>query len=403
MPVFAYKAYDTSGRQICGELTADSAASGREQLLLQGVQLLDFKAIRFAIKRPRSLQTLRSAKNREQVGEFARQLAMLVRVGVTVIEALDVLVEQATGKFGTIVRDVRERTASGIPLSEALEHHPQWFDQVFCSAVKVGQVSGQLDVALLALASFIRESQQLRNRLTAALTYPAMLLVLSVGVIIFLMSYVIPQLLHVLESSGRPLPEATAFLKSISDVIVGYWPWLIGGVATIFTGAALFLRWSPGRSWWHSTQMKLPVIGPLIQKALIAEFAQKMSLLLRTGVPAVEAVDLLIVSTRHDSLRNDLVTVSEVAKRGGSMSDGLQNARVFPPTVRYLLNVGQETGELANMLQELEQSYATEVKLAIGRVASVLEPALIVIMAVVVGFIVFATMLPILEATRAMQ
>ena len=235
MPVFTYKASDRTGRSVRGSLTADTPASGRGRLQQQGLHVLKFEPARYDTRNVFVLQASRS-RRQEQAFDFARQLAMLLGTGVPLVEALDVLVRQEKGRLACVLRSVRDKVAAGSSLSDALAAHPTWFDALFCSAVRVGQVSGRLDVSLKELAEYIRNRQTLRARLFAALSYPIILTVLGTGVVIFLMSYVVPQLLTVLEASGRPLPAATLILKAFSDFLTGYWVTIVFGVLAAISG-----------------------------------------------------------------------------------------------------------------------------------------------------------------------
>jgi type II secretory pathway component PulF len=239
--------------------------------------------------------------------------------------------------------------------------------------------------------------------LFAALTYPVVLLFVGTGVAIFLMSYVIPQLLTVLESSGRAIPTATLLLKRASNVLTQQWAALLGTTTSIVIAVMCFYRWPTGRRRVQRILLKLPLLGSLIKKTIVAQFAQVMSLLLRTGVPFLEALRLVRAGSRHLIVNDELEQVERAIERGSDIAPTLERSAVFPPLVTHIVAVGQESGELTEMLSQLKEGYETEVRLAISKFTAALEPILIIVMSAVVGFIVFATMMPILEATRAMQ
>ena len=402
MPVFSYTGFDEVGRRVRGSLTADTAAAGRARLQERGLRLQAFAPARLR-RVGRGWDRRPGRRREEQVAGFARQLSLLLRAGVSLVEALDVLVRQEAGRLGVVLRDVRERVAGGASLAEALEGHGSWFDGVFRSAVGVGQLSGQMDAALGELAEYVRERQVLRNRLFSALAYPAVLVVVATGVVLFLMTQVVPQLMLVLEASGRPLPAATRLLKGSSDVLVSQWPVLAAAGLVLVSGVAGLRRWRRGLRWCHQAQLRAPLFGVLVRKRLVAQFAQVMSLLLRSGVPFLEALRLVRVQSRHLVLASELGRMEEAVERGSDIAPTLAGSRVFPPLVMHVVNVGQKTGELTAMLGQLDEGYRTEVRLAVEKFSAALEPLLIVVMSVVIGFIVFATMTPILEATRAIH
>ena len=235
------------------------------------------------------------------------------------------------------------------------------------------------------------------------MAYPAILAILGTGVVLFLMTYVIPQLLTVLEASGGSLPRSTMFLKHTSDFLTTHWKAMAFLLAATMLAAVSLPKWPAGLRYFHSVQLRVPVIGGLIQKSVVAQFSQAMSLLLHSGVPFLESIRLVRTSARHLVLRDELQRMEEAIERGSDIAPTLDGSKVFPPLVVHIMDVGQNSGELTDMLTQLKVGYETEVRLAVAKTTAVLEPVLIVIMSAVVGFVVFATMMPILEATRAIQ
>lgn len=401
MAVYAYRVIDVTGRARSGTMQSDTPADGRTQLRDRGLRVVQFQPA--SLRRRRAIGPRRSsARQREQVAEVARHLALLLRSGVALVEALDVLIRQHKGRIETVLRDARERVAEGTTLADALARHPRWFDTVFLSAVRIGEATGSLDEALTELSSFLRERQSLHARLTGALIYPCVLLVMGIGVVLFLMSAVIPQLLTVLIASGKPLPASTMLLKNLSDGLIRY-GWLLL-IVVLATGALVgaVLRTERGLRFWHGLQLRLPLLGSLIRKTVVAQFAQMTTMLLHSGVPLVEALETVRRSIRNRVLRSELAEIKAAVEAGSDIAPTLDGSRIFPPLVQHLVAVGQDTGELADMLGQLKTGYETEVRLAVTRFTSALEPLLIVVLAGLIGFVVFATMMPILEATRVM-
>jgi type II secretory pathway component PulF len=302
-----------------------------------------------------------------------------------------------------VLRDVRERLASGESLGRALERHPRWFDGVFRGAVEVGQTSGQLDQALDDLAAYMRERQALRGKFFNALAYPVILAVLGVGVVLFLMTYVVPQLLGILETSGKSLPFATRVLKGMSDFVVGHWLALLITATTAAMVAAAVGRSDRGRFAIQRAMLAVPALGSLVAKNEVAQFARMMSLLLRSGVTFLDALRIFRSECGNLVLATELQATETAVQRGSDIAPTLESSRVFPPLVVHVVNVGQQTGELTTMLTHLSDGYAAEVRLAVTKFTAVLEPLLMVVMSIVIGFVVFATMMPILEVTRTLQ
>jgi type II secretory pathway component PulF len=399
VPVYAYTIIDLAGQPQSGTLIAETPAAGREQLRERGVAIESFRAA--AAKSILFKVPLRSrARRNEQVAEAARYLALLLRAGVPLVESLDVLSRQYTRQIGTVLKEVRDKVAGGEGLADALNRHPDWFDSLFVSAVRMGELSGNLEESLAELSAHLHSRQALSGKLTAALTYPLILTVVGIGVVLFLMSYVIPQLLTVLAASGRPLPASTQVLKTLSDSLLRYWPALL--LIAVGCGvllATLYQRRTTRRILQGGI-LRLPLLGPLLQKNLVARFAQQLALLLKTGIPFVDAVRHVSAQTKHVVLADELETIADSVNSGSDIAPALEGSRVFPPVVAHVVAVGQDSGELTEMLVELRNRYEDEVRLATTKFATVLEPLLIIVLAAAVGFVVFACLMPILEATR---
>lgn len=412
MAIYAYKVSDPVGRLQAGTIAADTPAEGRRQLRERGLRIEQFApalehkagAASVGLRTLRRLQQGAASRRADRVAESARELALLLRSGVRLTEALEVLIAQhQRGHWQTVLRDVRERVAGGATLADALAVHPLWFDAFTLAAVRVGQRAGTLESALTQLAAFLKERSVLRQRVSAALVYPLILLVLGISVALFLMTHVLPQLLTVIQASGRPLPFATAWLKAASDVIAGHWLLIVVALVSGVTALKTALRTSLGRRAVDRATLRVPLIGTLVRKTLVARFAQQMALLLSTGIPFVEAVRLVRAGTRNVVLADELAAIEQRVEAGADIAPALAGSRVFPPVVVQLVAVGQSAGELPAMLGELRTAYETEVNLALAKFTAALEPILIVLLAGMIGFIIFATILPILQASEVMR
>lgn len=402
MPVFEYIAANAAERTIQGTLIADSPAVGRQRLREQGLRILTFAPARTHTPSI-VLSRWRGRRARDEVAEAARYLALLLRAGVPLAEALDVLTRRSHGRLTFVLKSVRDRITSGRGLAEALAEHPRCFDSLMISAVRVGELTGSLAETLADLAESLETQEKLRGQLTQALTYPLILCVLGVGVVLFLMTRVIPQLMGVLAAAGRELPASTKLLKSASDFMLGHWMGLLLATAAAVTACLLAYHSERGKRFLHAAQLRVPVLGDLIAKALVARFAQQMAVLLKTGVPFLEAVRTVARLTQHRVLRDELAALGTSVEGGRELAASVSGSRVFPPVVVHLLAVGQDAGELPAMLAQLKTGYETEVRLALQRFVAVLEPLLIVLLAGGIGFVVFACLMPILEATRTIQ
>ena len=398
MPVFTYQARDLTRRIVAGSVTAESAAAGRQRLRAQGLALVRFEsAVEARSNRPRIVL---GGRQREQTAELFRSLALLLRAGLPLTEALEVLTRRRKGALVAVIKDVADRILGGASAAEALAAHPAWFDALMISAVRVGELTGHLDETVQELAEHLQQDEKLRGQVTGALAYPMVVVAVGTGVVLFLMTYVLPQLLQVLEASGRPLPTSTWIVQSISVLLREHWFALSIAVVAGAVGLTAALRHEKGQRLWHAWQLRLPLVGPLLRKTLVARLAQPLTLLLRTGVPFVEALREVAAITKHRVLRGELEAAAHAVEAGRGIALALTDSRVLPPVVVQVLAVGQESGELPTLLAELRTRYDTEVRLAVQRFTAVLEPLLIVLLAVAVGVVVFACLMPILEATK---
>lgn len=399
MPVFSYTAQDSAQQHISGTLIADTPLEGRRSLREQGLRILEFTHARISTSRiPLALHSRR--RRQEQVAELCRYLSLLLKCGVPLAESLDVLTQTPQGKLTAVLKQLRDRVCGGSTLADALAQHDQWFDSLFVSAVRIGEVSGNLEEALQELAESLKAQQTLRHQLLSALTYPIILVIVGVGVVLFLMSFVVPQLLTVLSAAGRPLPASTMFLKRVSDLLVDYWPIVLVGTVIAIGSACAAYRNQRGRKLWQGFELTVPILGSLIQKSVVAQFAQRMVLLLKTGIPFVEALRTVTALTKNEILKEELSAVADAVESGSEIAPALRGSRIFPPVVVHLVAVGQDSGELTGLLAELKARYESETRLALQRFTTALEPLLIVLLAAVIGFVIFACMMPILEATR---
>lgn len=399
MGVFTYTALNAAEQLIEGTLAADSPVDARQQLRERGLRIATFAAAK--AKAGRRFHLPGSSRRRsERVAEVARHLSMLLRAGVPLADALGVLIQQCHARLAPVLVDVKDRVSGGSSLAEALAEHQRWFDSLFVSAVRTGELSGKLDECLTELANHLETQQSMRGKLIAALTYPMIVGMVAVIVVVFLMTFVVPQLLTVILASGRPPPTSTVIVKTFSDTLVAHWGVMLVGVVFCVSASSLAWRRRSTRLALERFFLRAPLVGPLARKAMVGRFAQQSALLLNTGVPFVDAMRHVSAQSRSIILADELAALADAVESGSDIAPAVAQSVVFPPMVVHLLAVGQDTGELTGMLKELRCRYETEVGLAIDRFTAALEPILIVLLAAGVGFVVFACLMPILEATR---
>jgi type II secretory pathway component PulF len=397
MTLYAYKATDETYALVRGTIVADSARQARDDLRRRGFTIHD---IATRETRPRRAWSLfrRPGRYSSKVASAVRELATLLGAGIPLLEALDTLAGQYKGNFRSSLQVLRDRVSAGSGLAEAMREQPAIYDALCVQMVEVGESSGTLDVVLEQVARFSERSHEFKDRVTSALVYPAIVLLMSMGVGMFLMTIVVPMLLDNLLDAGRPLPWPTRILKWMSDAVrVNGW-WLVTVALFVAMGFIAALRTEKGRLVWHRILLRIPLVGSMAQKQEIARVAMIVSTFMKSGIVFLQALETAARTTRNRVIGNALVTGRDAVMAGRDIGDALAPTGVFPPMVIQIFAVGQQSGKLEEMLDRLSETYERQVNSLATRLASALEPILIVFLSIFVGFILFATILPILEA-----
>ncbi|MEM1356362.1 MAG: type II secretion system F family protein, partial [Planctomycetota bacterium] len=291
-----------------------------------------------------------------------------------------------------------DRVAAGAALSEAMGDHPGVFDALTVRLVEVGEKSGTLDTVLDKLAGFKERAASFRGRLTNAMIYPVIVLAMAVVVTVLLMTFVVPNILKPLVESGRPLPFVTQAVKGVSDTVLSWW-WLIGLAAMgAVSLVLLLLRSERGQQLWHRWQLHLPGVGPVVRKQETVRVATVIHTLIDSGVAFLEAVEIAQRTVRNRVFRQALGTINESVGTGQDIAEAMRETGAFPPTVVQVFALGQASGRLGPMLERLAKDYDKQVQQAAQRLTVLLEPVMVLLLAVLIGFIAFATILPVLEA-----
>lgn len=327
---------------------------------------------------------------------LARQLATMISSGLAIDQAFKVMSSQTKNTYllevyQTIIRDLEQ----GSSLSTAISRHRRVFDPVFIAIIRSGEGSGQLDKVLLQLADRMEVTQDFNSKIRTALIYPAFILTVMIGIIVVMMLYVVPNLKTVFEQSNISLPWTTQTIIAISDFTVNYW-WVELIVAIILlTGGFFFFRSNTGGSFWDSVKINLPVIRELYVQLYMARFCQTMSMLIKSGVPIIETLAITADVIQNRIYTRSLKLVAAQVERGIPMSVPLRQDKNFPSIVSEMLAVGEQTGKLEMILTKLSEFYERETNSMIKGMAGLIEPAVILIIGIGVGFLVYSIIVPI--------
>ncbi len=401
MPVFHYRAIDTQRHTLTGEVAGESPRDARESLRVRGLVVLEVRPLAEKKATSGTVPAARFFVRRISPTLFAsavRDLSTLLGVGIPLIESLDVLIEQYTGALGTSLLRLRDRVVAGSSLLSAMTEQPEVFDTLSLNMVEVGERAGNLDQVLNQLADFKERSLHLRDRVLTAMMYPLVVLLAAVCVTTFLMTVVVPTLLDNLLEANRPIPWPTRVLRFGSELLTqhGWWLAIVGIV--LGTLAVAWGRTAAGRLWRDKIILRIPVLGDMVRRQSISRMAMVIAVMMRSGVEFLRAIDVAGRSAGNRVLETALLESARGIETGQEMGPSLKQSGVFPPVVVQVFTVGQQTGRLEEMLERLAVDYDRQVASASERFAAVLEPVLILVLSVIVGFIMFATMLPILEA-----
>lgn len=405
MPVYSYKAVDTNAGPTRGSIIADSLHDARDRLRSQGLIVRQIKS-----SNHNTTYSNRTSFNLFNFSEWLKwgwkprltqifsEIATLIQAGIPLLDALDTVIAQEHGQFQTRLRQLRDDVASGLSLSQAMANQSDLFDSLSINIIEVGQRSGTLDIAMQRITQFRKQSEQFKGQIATAMMYPCFVLLAGVGVGVFLMTFVVPNLLEALTESGKPLPIATQIVKSVSDLLVHDGWIMLTIIIGLVLALSITLRTEKGRRRWHLLQLSIPVLGELIRKQVVMRIAIIISTLLKSGIELPKALEIAKQATHQQIMRQALQECEVAIEAGSDVASALSNVKVFPLTVVQLFAVGQESGQLETLLDQLAENYRLQSDTITQRLTTILEPVLIVILAGLIGLIAFATILPILES-----
>ena len=425
MPVFEYRAKLASGKKTIGTVVADSPRLARDQLRSNGFQIESIRPVSVRISEVDSnlnssaskksliakigtscssyLQSLQGQRLGKQVSWFTREMATLLRVGTPMVEALKLSIDQSRGKFRYILLDLREQITGGGSFGSAIRRHSHVFDPVFCEMVTVGEQSGALQSVLLQAAEYREQREKLKDRVFSAMLYPAMVFVLSIFVTVFLMTVVAPTLIGSLEEMQRQLPWPTRVLKFLSDLLLLYGLYILAAISVVAVSGIAFVRSQRGRKIWDRALLKVPILGTLIIKQDCSRLCMVTATLVKSGVELVRALEISQRAVRNTVISDVVGEARKHVAAGVELGSALGGGGVLPPALIQVFSLGQHTGQLEELLFQIAADYNHQVNTLAERLTTIMEPVLIIGLSIIVGFILMATLLPILETGNALS
>lgn len=336
--------------------------------------------------------------NISEVSAVTRQLATLLHSGIPLAQALTACIEQAEAPgLQKVLRHLREQVSQGIDFASALETCPGYFNSLYVNMVRAGQASGRLDDVLTRVAEYLANQNRLRNKLISAMTYPAIMVTISVLVVIALMTFVVPKITTILIEQKMELPLPTQILIGVSNFMQTYWELCIKLPLIGFFFLQGALQTEKFRLAWDRGLLKIPLLGDLLKKTAVSRFAITFSVLLRSGLPALDCLRIVKKIVGNRALMAVIQDIHDSIVEGTDISTPVKKSGVFPPVVGYMIAVGEQTGELESLLERVAHAYDEEVDISLTRMTSLIEPIMIVFMATIVGGIVAAVIIPMMQ------
>jgi general secretion pathway protein F len=325
-------------------------------------------------------------------------MGTMLGAGIPMAEMLSAVIDQAESRrLETIFRSVRERITQGVSFGDALADYPQLFSALYVNMVKAGEATGQVDVVLKRLADFLQRQRGLQRKVVSALTYPMLMIAIGILVVSILMTFVVPKITSMLTDTGQIMPLPTRILIGISDAFKSYWIVLPLGIAALSVLYNRVYRTRAGALAIDRAKLRVPIVGELLRKSAVARFTRTLSTLLSSGVPAVRSLEIVATVVGNRVLADATDHIRVRILEGTDIATPLKSTGAFPSVVGYMVAVGEQSGQLEEMLDRIADAYDEEIEVVTERMTTVLEPIMIIFLAVVVGFIVWAIVLPILS------
>jgi type IV pilus assembly protein PilC len=411
MATYNYVAKDSLGKVITGTTEAENEQILVRRLREKGYWVQKVTAAR-AAARPQTgakkaplFAGIGRVTGRD-LSVFCRQFATMIDAGVSLVRCLAVLEEQSSsGKLRAIIREIQVSVESGETLSRSLTRWPNIFSNLFVGLVRAGEVGGVLDETLNRLATFLEENERLRRKVKSAMTYPVLVLLFATGVVIGLVTFVLPKFVEVFNDLGisKSLPRPTQILIEVSNFITHKWFMVIGGALLFIIAVTQYTHTRIGRRHYDWIKLKVPVFGKLNHKIALARFSRTLGTLLVSGVPILQALETVAGAVDNEILSDAILSARAAIREGEQIGDPLQRSGLFPPMVIQMIAIGEETGSLDNMLNKIADFYESEVDATLASLTAALEPIMIVLLGGVVGFIVISMFLPLVSAISQLQ
>ncbi|MEX0940274.1 MAG: type II secretion system F family protein [Candidatus Babeliales bacterium] len=402
MALFLYQALSKDGKRTRGTIDASTVESAREQLTKRGLYptLIEQTREQMVVGWRRYLQFfMRGVSSKDKI-LFTKQLAVLLKSGVPLLQALELLVEQFEGRLKRIIIDLRDNIKEGQSLAHGLAQFPKVFDNIYIQLVRAGEATGRLEIILERLIEYMERREEVTKKVKAALRYPIIQLSVVVLVVIALLTLVLPNLVQTFAAQGAELPLTTRFLMGLSDFLINYWYILIGIIIILILAFRYWRSTPAGARLYDQIKLKLPIVGYFARMSAVVQFSRTLGMLVESGVNLAESLDIVVNIIDNRILSDALEEARDKIIKQGRIAEYLKQTNIFPPIAIYLINTGEQSGQLDFMLLTVAKNYEDDLTEYSDTLSALLEPIMLIVMGVVVGFIVLSVVQPIVNLTQ---
>ena len=398
MPRFNYTAIGADGRTIRGTITAESPYAARKQLRSRNIHPTGLEESASEKEGRTAILSSLGIGNKARLIEFTKQLSTLLNAEIKLTEALSVLVQQVDDvRFRNALTDIRDRVVTGESLTDAMGDYGDYFDIIYISMVRVGEVTGSLGASFATISSFMEKRQRVESKLITVMIYPVIVMVACVVAVIILTTVVIPKIAVQIRQTGQELPAVTKMMMGISEIMTHWWFVILGAIAMMIWGYRKFMKTERGRYLRDKTILSLPIFGPLIRQRVVSRFASTLSTLLSSGLSMADSLRVVAEVTGNVIMSKAVRQARERILSGADIATPLRESGVLSPAVAHMVAVGEKSGELELMLKRISENLESSTDIVIERLAAAIEPLIIIVLVVVIGLIAYATLAPILQ------
>lgn len=398
---YKYKSISSDGRESEGLYVGDSE-SGLINMLKEKKELVI--SIERDIQSEAQIEIFKKKVKKKDIALFCRQFYTMISAGLGIVPCLEILVSQTQNKtFKNAIADTYEEVQKGLTLSESMKQHGEVFPTILISMVEAGEVSGNLDTVMIRMAEHFEKENKLENKVKSAMVYPTVLAIVSVVVVVFMLVFVMPTFVGMFEGSGTALPGPTQFLINLSNSIQTHWYIYIAVIIALVVGISMYMKSEEGIRLFDSLKLRLPVVKNTSTMIITSRFTRTLSTLLSSGIPLIQAMEVVARVVSNSVIEERLLFGIESIRKGVSLSRTVKDVGIFPPMVDSMIKIGEESGSLDDMLYKTADFYDEEVEASLTKLTSMIEPLMIVVMGLVIGFIVIAMYLPMFDMTKTVQ